>query len=165
MFSQDFGRAAEMFRGAAQAGLPEAQYALATLYKEGRGVAKDPQETAKWMGSASQAGNLDAMVEYAIALYNGTGVPKDQTAAVTLLTKAARRGSAIAQNRLAHVLASGEGATPNPTEAIKWHLVSKAGGNSDPYLDDFAGHQTPEVRAAAEAASKPWIAAFTGKRS
>ena len=40
-FPQDFKRAAELFRAAADAGNSEAQYALATMYKEGRGVPKD----------------------------------------------------------------------------------------------------------------------------
>ena len=56
---------------------PEAQYALATLYKEGRGVEKDLVEAAKLMRLAAMVDNLDAEVEYAIALYNGTGTPKD----------------------------------------------------------------------------------------
>ena len=43
-FPQDFKRAAELFRSAAQAGNPEAQYVLATLYKDGRGVTKDVNE-------------------------------------------------------------------------------------------------------------------------
>ena len=42
---QDFGRAAELMRMAAEAGNPQAQYALATFYKEGRGVKKDPQRS------------------------------------------------------------------------------------------------------------------------
>ena len=44
---QDFTRAAELLRTAAQAGLPEAQYALGTLYKQGRGVAKDMKEATR----------------------------------------------------------------------------------------------------------------------
>ena len=54
----------------------------------------------------------------------------------------------------------GRGASQNPTEAIKWHLIAKASGNGDPYLDAFAGQQTPEVRAAAEKAARPFISAI-----
>jgi len=39
---------------------------------------------------------------------------------------------------------------PDPVQAIKWHLVSKAGGATDPLLDDFVQKQTPAVRDAAE---------------
>ena len=41
MLPHDFIRAAELFRMAADAGNPQAQYALATLYKEGSGVKQD----------------------------------------------------------------------------------------------------------------------------
>ena len=80
MFPQDFARAAELFRSAAQAGNPEAQYALATLYKEGRGVPKDLVEAARLLAAAALADNTDAQVEYAIALFNGTGVARTRAA-------------------------------------------------------------------------------------
>ena len=53
LFPQDYARAAELFRGAAQAGNPEAQYALATLYKDGRGVSKDMAQAARLLASAA----------------------------------------------------------------------------------------------------------------
>ena len=66
-FVQDFKRAGELFAIAAEAGNPEAQYALATMYKEGRGVSKDMSKAMRLMQQASVAGNIDAMVEFAIA--------------------------------------------------------------------------------------------------
>jgi uncharacterized protein len=45
----------------------------------------------------------------------------------------------------------------NPTEAIKWHLIAKAGGNGDPYLDQFTAKQPPQIRTAAEKAAQPWL--------
>jgi len=162
-FPQDFGRAAELFKAAAQQGNAEAQYALATLYKDGKGVEKNPAEAARLLAAAALAENPDAEVEYAIALFNGTGVTKDEAKAAALFRKAALRGSPIAQNRLARLLSVGHGAALNPTEAIKWHLIAKAGGNGDPYLDQFAGQQTPQVRAAAEKAARPWLAALQPK--
>src|SRR5262249_42150273 len=164
-FPQDFTRAAELFKAAAQAGSPEAQYALATLYKEGRGVAKDEREATRWMAAASLADNLDATVEYAIALFNGTGVTKEEERAVTLSRKPAMRGSPIAQTRLARVLAVGRGAPADPKEAIKWHLIAKSSGAGDPFLDEFAQKQTPEIRAAAAKEAKPWIDYIAQMRS
>jgi hypothetical protein len=56
------------------------------------------------------------------------------------------------------VLATGVGVpAPDPVQATKWHLISKAGGANDPFLDDFVAKQTPEVRAAGEKAAKPWL--------
>jgi hypothetical protein len=50
-------------------------------------------------------------------------------------------------------------------QAIKWHLVSKAGGTTDLWLDEFAGQQSPQVRADAEKAAKPWLDALAASRS
>jgi len=144
-FPQDFNRAAELFRLAAQAGSPEAQYALATLYKDGRGVAQDSREATRLMGAAALAdfprrgGGIRES-----RCFNGTGVAKDEQRAVALFRKAAMRGSPIAQNRLARILAVGRaGSPPDPVDAIRWHIISKATGASDLFLDDFAQKQSP----------------------
>jgi TPR repeat protein len=74
-----------------------------------------------------------------------------------VLRRAASRGSPIAQNRLARMFATGRGMTTDPVAAIKWHLIAKAGGLGDTFLDEFASKQTPEVRDAAEKAARPWL--------
>jgi len=111
----------------------------------------------KLMAKASVAGNIDAMVEYAIAQFNGDGVEKDETAAARLFLISARQGSPIAQNRLARILMAGRGLPADPAEAVKWHLIAKAGGAGDPELDLFAGKQTQEVRDAAKKAADKWL--------
>jgi hypothetical protein len=85
--------------------------------------------------------------------------------AAALFRKAAMQGSPIAQNRLARIYAFGRGVPkPDPVQAIRWHLVSKAGGTSDLYLDDYTQKQSPEVRAAAEQAAKPWLDVLAASR-
>ena len=151
LFPQDFTRAAELLRTAAQAGLPEAQYALGTLYKQGRGVAKDMKEATRLWGLAALADNSDAQVEFGIALFNGDGVTKNEQAAAVIL--AALHGKAVAQDRLARILAEGRGAPKNPVEATKWHLISKARGETNLTLDDFVNKLDPATRAAGEKAA------------
>jgi TPR repeat protein len=128
-------------------------------------VPKDLAEAARLLAAASLADNTDAQVEYAIALFNGTGVAKNERLAAILLAKAARKGNPIAQNRLANILAAGRGANPNPVQAIKWHIIAKAGGVSDVPLDAFVQQQPPDVRAAGEQAAKPWVDALKELRA
>ena len=130
---------------------------MATLYKEGRGVPQDIAETTRLLGAAAQAGNLDAMVEFAIALFNGSGIAKDEARAAAFFVKAALRGSPIAQDRLARVLSAGRGLPADPVAAAKWHIISKAGGESDPSLDIFVERLPPEQRQAGEQAAKVWL--------
>jgi uncharacterized protein len=160
LFPQDFTRAAELLRTAAQAGNPEAQYALGTLYKQGRGVAKDMKQAAQLWGLAAIADNGDAQVEYGIALFNGEGVPKNEHAAAVIFKQAALHGNPVAQDRLARILAEGRGAPKNPVEATKWHLISKARGETNLTLDDFVNKLDPATRAAGEKAAQPFIDAL-----
>jgi TPR repeat protein len=181
-FPQDFARAANLFKMASQEGNAEAQYALATLYKQGRGVEKNLDEAARLFGEAALAENIDAQIEYAIVLFNGgflrpsapgappaidavPSVSKDKAKATALLRRAALRGSPIAQNRLAWLYSVGNGTALNPVEAVKWHLIAKAGGKGDPELDQWAAKQTPQIHAAAEKAALPWLIALTGPRT
>jgi TPR repeat protein len=160
LFPQDFARAAELLRIAAQAGSAEAQYALGTFYKEGRGVNKDMSEAARLWALAALADNADAQVEYALALFNGEGVAKNEAAAAAIFRKAALHGNAIAQDRLARILSAGRGAPADPVQATKWHLVSKARGETDLMLDDFVANLDAQTRAAGEKAAKPWLDAI-----
>jgi TPR repeat protein len=105
------------------------------------------------------------MVEYAIALFNGDGATKNESAAAQLMMKAALHGSAIAQNRLARVLASGRGLPPNPVEAVKWHLIARAKGESDIWLEGYLQKITPEQRQAAEKSAENWLKDATPTRS
>jgi hypothetical protein len=109
------------------------------------------------MGAASTAGNIDAMVEYAIAEFNGNGVKKDEPAAAELFLRAARRGSPIAQDRLARILMAGRGMPADPVEAVKWHIIAKAGGDHDAELEAFAAKQSKTVRDEAEKKAKEWL--------
>jgi len=160
LFPQDFSRAAQLLRVAAQAGNPQAQYALGTLYKEGRGVTKDRREAVRLFALASLADETDAEVEYGIALFNGEDIERNQQLAADLFRKAALKGNPVAQDRLALILANGLGVKADPLEAAKWHLVSKAAGETDLVLDDFVSKLDASTRAAAEKAAKPWIAAI-----
>ncbi len=117
-------------------------------------------QAVQLFGLAALADNSDAEVEYAIALYNGDGVERNQGVAAALFHKAALQNNPVAQNRLAHILASGIGAPADPVAATKWHLISKARGETDLALDDFVSKLDPEKRAAGEAAAKKWLDAL-----
>jgi len=153
----DLKAAADYLKIGAKAGLPDAEYALSLMYKEGRGVEKNPQEAMRLLQGAAIADHPDAMVEFAIAQFNGTDTPRNEAAAIAMLRRAAAMASPIAQNRLAHVYRMGRGIKADPVQAIRWHLAARAGGLGDPALDDFAARQTPQVRAEAEKAAAPWI--------
>src|SRR4051794_34558246 len=108
-------------RRAAEAGNPEAQYALATFYKEGRGVKKDLEEAARLLGLAARSGHTDSEIEYGVALFNGTGIAKSESAAAGYFLKAAKKNNPVGQSRLAWIYATGRGIKADPVEAARWH--------------------------------------------
>jgi hypothetical protein len=50
------------------------------------------------------------------------------------------------------------------TEATKWHLISRAGGETDLELDDVINKLDPQTRTAGEKAAKPWLDAIEAVR-
>ena len=157
LFPRDFGHAAELLRdrGASRqsAGPIRARHALQGRPRRAQGHARG----GAVVGLASLANDTDDQVEYAIALYNGDGTDRNTQAAAALFLKAAKRNSPIAQNRLAHILASGNGLPADPAGAAKWHLISKAQGETDLVLDDYVGKLDAKTRETGEKAAKAWI--------
>jgi hypothetical protein len=43
-------------------------------------------------------------------------------------------------------------------EAARWHIIARAGGDNDQFLDAFMRKMSPSDRAMAEDKAKPWIA-------
>lgn len=149
-------RAVELFRQAAEASEPEAQYAMGVLFKQGRGVPRDPVQAAMWMSLGAEARNAAALVEYAIMLFNGEGVQKDEEAGAKMFRRAAELGNPVAQNRLARIYAAGRGLPKNLVEAAKWHTLAMARGVNDPWLDDALKALTPAERQKADEAARRW---------
>jgi uncharacterized protein len=143
-------RAVTLLQAAAEAEIADAQHALASLIKQGRGVTKDADAAADMMRRAAANGSLAGVVELAIMVFNGDGTGKDERAAGRLFTRAATRGNVIAQNRLARLLGSGRGISRNLVEAAGWHLAARSQGLSDATLDAIYEGLSPEDRRKAQ---------------
>ena len=84
-------------------------------------------------------------------LFNGIGVEKDEPASAKLFLKAAMRNNPVAQNRVARLLAAGRGLPRDMVEAMKWHLLARAAGEKDAWLDGELAKLSPQEKAAVEA--------------
>jgi TPR repeat protein len=76
-------------RAAAQKGNARAQFYLGRNYLQGRGLAKDLIEGAKWISKAAVQGLVDAQYAIGRCYAEGTGVPKDSVEAYVWLNRAA----------------------------------------------------------------------------
>ena len=154
---QDFRLASDYFRRAAEGGSPDGAYSLAVLLKEGKGGERNLKESAKWMTRAADENIAAAIVELAIMTFNGNGVDKDEAGAVKLFRKGASRNNPIAMNRLARLLVAGRGVEKNMVEGMKWHLLARAVGLNDEWLDQTLGTLTPSQRQQAEESVRQWV--------
>ena len=153
----DFPKAADLFRRASEQGDDDASYALAMLYREGTGVIKDRQKATQLLKVAAEDHHLSSLVEYAIALFNGDGVEKDEALAGKFFLRAAARENPIAQNRLARMLANGRGVRLDMIEAMKWHILARASGLKDDYLDGLLNAMSAQQRQNVENAVRRFI--------
>ncbi|WP_297492231.1 tetratricopeptide repeat protein [Acidocella sp.] len=117
---QDFVRAAEHYRIAAQAGIARAmaRYGLALLL--GRGAAKDTLNAETWLRKAALAGNAEAALRLG-KLYAEPGeLPPNDAEATLWFTRAAEAGSAEAAAALGVFALDGRGTVRDPARAVAW---------------------------------------------
>jgi TPR repeat protein len=67
------------------------------------------------------------------------------------------RNNPVAMNRLARLYASGRGVSKSPVEAVKWHLLARAVGLQDEFLDGVMNNLSATERAEVEAAVKKFV--------
>ena len=153
----DYKAAAGWFLKAAKLGSGDAAYALALLHKEGNGVEKDAEKSVAWLRKAASEHIVAGQLELAIALFNGEGVEKDEFLAASFFRRAAAANNPIAANRLARMLAAGRGAKKDIVEAMQWHVLARAAGIEDEWLDDQMATLTARERLAVDEAVKKHV--------
>jgi TPR repeat protein len=111
----------ESYRRAAETGNAEAQLQLGILYYQGKGVARNLAEAARWYRKAADQGNAYAQSNLGALYHQGDGVTKDFLEAAKWLQKAAKQGEARAQLNLGAMYYKGDGVTKDLSEAAKWY--------------------------------------------
>ena len=118
-------------RNAAAAGDAAAAYEVALRFAEGRGIAADPEEAARWYERAAGKGLAPAQFRYASLLEKGAGVKKNLGQARKLYLAAATRGHAKAMHNLAVLYAEGIEGKPDYATAALWFRKAAQHGIAD----------------------------------
>jgi localization factor PodJL len=117
---------------AAGEGDPLALFEIGARYTEGRGVATDLKEAARWYELSAARGFAPAEYRLANLYEKGQGVERDLNRARELYEVAANKGNASAMHNLAVLLATGIGsATPDFNTAAKWFQQASEFGVRD----------------------------------
>jgi localization factor PodJL len=118
-------------RAAALKGDPNAAYEIGVRYAEGKGVAANFEEAAKWYGRAAQAGVVPATFRLGTFYEKGLSVKKDVDLARRYYVQAAERGNAKAMHNLAVLEADGGGKGANYKNAAQWFRQAAERGIAD----------------------------------
>ncbi len=118
-------------RNAATGGDAAAAYEVALRFAEGRGVAVDAEEAARWYERAAGKGLAPAQFRYASLLEKGIGVKKNLGQARKLYLAAASQGHAKAMHNLAVLYAEGIDGKPDYATAALWFRKAAQYGIAD----------------------------------
>lgn len=118
-------------RDAAIGGDAVAAYEVAQRFAEGRGVAANPEEAARWFERAAGKGFVPAQFRYASMLEKGHGVKKNLGQARKLYVAAAGKGHAKAMHNLAVLYAEGIDGKPDYATAAQWFRKAADHGVGD----------------------------------
>src|SRR5436190_4528992 len=120
-----------VLRAAALKGDPAAAYEIGVRFAEGKGVAPDLDQAAKWYDRAAQAGVVPALFRLGTFYEKGLSVKKDVDIARRYYAQAAERGSAKAMHNLAVLDADGGGKGANYKSASIWFRKAADRGVAD----------------------------------
>ena len=120
-----------VLRAAALKGDPTAAYEIGVRFAEGKGVAANYDEAAKWYDRAAQAGVVPAIFRLGTFYEKGLSVKKDADIARRYYLQAAERGNAKAMHNLAVLDADGGGRGANYKSASQWFRKAADHGVAD----------------------------------
>ena len=116
--------------GLAEAGDPDAQLHLASLYETAKaGLPRDLAAARLWTRRAAGGGNRVAMHNLGLFLTEGDGGPRDVEEAAAWFRRAAERGVVDSQFNLGVLYESGRGVSRNLREAYRWFSIAANAGD------------------------------------
>jgi TPR repeat protein len=124
------GKAAKLYRKAADMGNAEAQTRFAEALFDGRGVARDPAGSRAWLEKASRQGNARAKCDLGVMLTNGLDISQDRANGLRYLQAAARLGDGYAEDYLGQLAESGLTGDPRSSEAYMHYLKASEMGSA-----------------------------------
>ena len=136
---ENYTQAFSIFKQYAEQGDAEAQYALGTLYYEGKGINQDIQQSVNWMQKAAEQGLADAQLALGDLYFNGEGVKQDYDTAVKLYLLAANKGNVDAHFNMGYMFEYGFGVAKNCDKAEEWYSKAASQGDekAQEILDNF----------------------------
>ena len=144
----------------AQQGNDIAQYNLALMYNDGRGVTQDYKQAVKLYRKAAEQGLASAQFNLGNMYNDGKGVTQDYKQAEKWYRKAAKQGLAHAQGNLGFMYGMGQGVVQDNKIAHMWFNIAATNGNSKKAAknrDIIAKEMTPSQIEKAQYMAREWV--------
>ena len=106
---QDLAASLHWYQAAAEQGHAKAQNDLGSMYLNGMGTPRNPEEAVRWYRAAADQGQVDAMFNLGIRYRSGTGVAQDHAEACAWFARAADAGCREAMSELGTAYRFGNG--------------------------------------------------------
>ena len=130
--AQDYSKAVELFRKAAEQGHADAQYNLGFYCHMGVGVDEsDPEEALKWLRKAAEQGHASAQYTLGWFYDEGNRIEQDHSEAVKWYRNAAEQDDLVGQFVLGQCYEHGNGVVKDIFEAMQWYKKAAKQGNEE----------------------------------
>ena len=113
----------------AEQGNAQSQFALGTLYYQGREIEKDDAAAARWIRLAAEQNHPVAQYSLGLFYFEGWGVQRNVTEAVRWYRISSEQGYGEAQYSLGLAYENGTGVERNVTTAIQWFRLAAEQGH------------------------------------
>ena len=133
----EYAKAISYYQKAAERGDATACYELYSMYREGRGVAKDRKMALKWLKRGAELGDTYCQLILAGKFLAGHEVERNPRKSLELYLKAAAKEHRLAYYNLGLMYAMGVGTKPDLSIAVSYFRKAKAAGLNVPktFLD------------------------------
>ena len=124
----DYDTALQTFKPLAEKGDMIAQFNLAKMYREGKGVPKDYKTAVKWFSLSAEQGNAKAQYHLGVAHSFGLGVVPDYKIALKWFNRSAEQGNTFSQYHLSRLFYLGNGVPEDKVYAHMWANLASSRG-------------------------------------
>lgn len=127
----NYVKAMEWFKMAADIGCREAQFQMGNLLSWKGDLPKDNRKANEWYRKAAEQGDCASMFNLGLSYYEGKGCDVDYSKALECFMKAATLGFPDAMNGVAVCYEFGDGCERNEDKAKEWAMKAADAGNQN----------------------------------
>jgi TPR repeat protein len=128
---QDFDKAIEWHKLAAEQGNSDSMFRLGRIWQYGLSGDSEFSIALKWYRMAADKGNSSALFNIGTLYLKGEGVSQDYNVAREMLELSAAKGDSDALHNLAYIYAQGLGVERNDEKALNFQLLAAEQGNKE----------------------------------